>query len=261
MDRDERAASYIDSLRPDGPGYLKELEEYAYKNDIPIIRPAMRDLIRSILTMHKPMAILEIGTAIGFSALYMREYAPAGAHITTIENYPPRIKEAKKNFAAYDPTEQITLIEGDAVEIVAGMTGIGDDPDSDNHEMGPDMVGTDDNMSTDSHEMGPDMPEAISADERTRIPAQFDLIFMDGPKGQYLGMYEDVKRLLVTGGVLLSDNIFKDGEILESRYAVNRRERTIHTRMREYLHRLTHDEDYTTSILPLADGVAISVRT
>ena len=213
MDRDERAASYIDSLRPDGPGYLKELEEYAYKNDIPIIRPAMRDLITSILTMHKPMAILEIGTAIGFSALYMREYAPAGAHITTIENYPPRIEEAKKNFAAYDPTGQITLIESDAVEIVAGM------------------------------------------DE------QFVLIFMDGPKGQYLGMYEDVKKLLVTGGVLLSDNIFKDGEILESRYAVNRRERTIHTRMREYLHRLTHDEDYTTSILPLADGVAISVRT
>ena len=213
MDREERTASYIDSLRPDGPGYLKELEEYAYKNDIPIIRPAMRDLITSILTMHKPMAILEIGTAIGFSALYMREYAPAGAHITTIENYPPRIEEAKKNLAAYDPTGQITLIEGDAVEIVAGMA------------------------------------------------EQFDMIFMDGPKGQYLGMYEDVKKLLVTGGVLLSDNIFKDGEILESRYAINRRERTIHARMREYLHRLTHDEDYTTSILPLADGVAVSVRT
>ncbi len=213
MDREERTASYIDSLRPDGPGYLKELEEYAYKNDIPIIRPAMRDLITSILTMHKPMAILEIGTAIGFSALYMREYAPAGAHITTIENYPPRIEEAKKNLAAYDPTGQITLIEGDAVEIVAGMA------------------------------------------------EQFDMIFMDGPKGQYLGMYEEVKKLLVTGGVLLSDNIFKDGEILESRYAVNRRERTIHTRMREYLHRLTYDEDYTTSILPLADGVAISIRT
>jgi predicted O-methyltransferase YrrM len=243
MDRDERVASYIDSLRPDGPGYLKELEEYAYKNDIPIIRPAMRDLIRSILTMHKPMAILEIGTAIGFSALYMREYAPAGAHITTIENYPPRIEEAKKNLAAYDPTGQITLIEGDAVEIVAGMTGIGDDPDSDNHEMGPDT------------------PGAISTDEQRNIPMQYDMIFMDGPKGQYLGMYEEVKKLLVTGGVLLSDNIFKDGEILESRYAVNRRERTIHARMREYLHRLTHDEDYTTSILPLADGVAISVRT
>lgn len=248
MDREERAASYIDSLRPDGPGYLRDLEEYAYKNDIPIIRPAMRDLIRSILTMHKPMAILEIGTAIGFSALYMREFAPVGAHIQTIENYPPRIEDAKRNFAAYDLAGQITLIEGDAVEIVAMMAGAADKIDSLNEDKSGNVVvmtGT---------------TEAIFADEQRAIPKQFDLIFMDGPKGQYLNMYEDVKKLLVKGGVLLSDNIFKDGEILESRYAINRRERTIHARMREYLHRLTHDENYTTSILPLADGVAISIR-
>ena len=207
-----RVESYIESLAVPAPKYLEELARYAVEHNVPIIRPAMRDLIRTLVYIHKPMTILEIGSAIGFSALYMREYAPAECRITTIENYAPRIEEAHKNFDRYDPDRRITLIEGDAGDILK------------------------------------------------RLDTAFDMIFMDGPKGQYLNMYGDVKRLLKADGLLVSDNIMQDGDILESRYAVVRRDRTIHSRMREYLYKLTHDEDYSTSILPVADGVSVSVR-
>ena len=207
-----RVDSYIESLGSPAPVYLEELAKSAGSAGIPIIRPPMRDFLRTVILMHGPMTILEIGCAVGFSALYMREYAPEECRITTIENYEPRIAEAKANFAKYDPDSRIRLIEGDAVEIVKSLG------------------------------------EA------------YDLIFMDGPKGQYINMYEDIKRLLPPGGVLISDNILQEGDILESRYAVTRRDRTIHSRMRDYLYKLTHDEDYSTSIVPLADGASLSVR-
>ena len=210
--KETRVDSYIESLGSPAPGYLEELAAAAREAAVPIIRPPMMDFLRTIIWMHRPMTILEIGCAVGFSALYMRECAFEDCRITTIENYEPRIVEARKNLAKYDPDSRIRLIEGDAMEIIKGLN------------------------------------EA------------YDLIFMDGPKGQYINMYDDIKRLLPPGGVLISDNILQEGDILESRYAVTRRDRTIHSRMRDYLYKLTHDEDYSTSILPLADGVSLSVR-
>ena len=212
MNSEARIESYIESLDRPEPEYIERLAAEARTARIPIIRPAMMDFLRTMILIHRPMSILEIGTAIGFSALYMREYAPDGCGITTIENYAPRISEAKENFARFDTSGQITLLEGDATELIRELTG------------------------------------------------PYDLIFMDGPKGQYINMYDDVKRLQQAGGLLISDNILQDGDILESRYAVTRRDRTIHTRMREYLYQLTHDNDYSTSILPVADGATLSVR-
>ncbi len=212
MNSEVRFESYIESLDRPEPEYIEKLASEARTARIPIIRPAMMDFLRTMILIHRPMSILEIGTAIGFSALYMREYAPDGCRITTIENYAPRISAAKENFARFDDTGQITLLEGDATELIRELA----------------------------------------------VP--YDLIFMDGPKGQYINMYDDVKRLQEPGGLLISDNILQDGDILESRYAVTRRDRTIHARMREYLYQLTHDDDYSTSILPVADGATLSVR-
>ena len=158
------------------------------------------------------MKILEVGTAIGFSALLMSEYAPQGCHITTIEKYEKRIPLAKENFKKAGKEDRITLLEGDAVEILA------------------------------------DMQET------------FDFIFMDAAKGQYIHFLPDILRLLEPGGLLVSDNILQDGDIVESKYAVTRRNRTIHNRMREYLYELKHREDLVTSIIPLGDGVAVSIK-
>ena len=162
--------------------------------------------------MQKPMNILEVGTAIGFSALVMSEYAPKGSHITTIEKYEKRIPIARENFRRAEKEDKITLIEGDALEVMKGLTG------------------------------------------------SYDFIFMDAAKGQYIHYLPEVLRLLSPGGLLVSDNVMQDGDVIESRFAVERRNRTIHSRMREYLYELKHNDELLTSVIPLGDGVALSVR-
>ncbi len=92
------------------------------------------------------------------------------------------------------------------------------------------------------------------------LEGPFDFIFMDAAKGQYIHYLPEAIRLLAPEGVLMSDNVLQDGDVIESRFAVERRNRTIHSRMREYLYELKHNEQLQTSILPLGDGVALSVR-
>ena len=88
----------------------------------------------------------------------------------------------------------------------------------------------------------------------------FDFIFMDAAKGQYIHFYPEVMRLLEPGGVLVSDNVLQEGDLIESHFAVERRNRTIYKRMRDYLYILKHDERLETSILPVGDGAAVSFR-
>ena len=88
----------------------------------------------------------------------------------------------------------------------------------------------------------------------------YDMIFMDAAKGQYIHFLPDVMRLLKKGGILVSDNVLQDGDVMESRYAVTRRNRTIHSRMREYLYELKHNNQLVTDILPVGDGVTVSVK-
>lgn len=211
---DDRMRAYINSLNPGNTELLEEIEREAIKTYVPIIRREMQSFLKFLLASVKPYRILEVGTAIGFSALLMSEYAPEGCQITTIENYEKRIPIARENFIRAGKEKQITLLPGDALKILQGL-------------------------------------------EETE---SFDFIFLDAAKGQYLSYLPEVVRLLSPGGILLSDNVLQDGDIIESRFAVERRNRTIHARMREYLYQLTHREDLTTSILPLADGVTVSVK-
>ena len=208
---EERMTTFINSLDPGNPDYLNELEKFALETYVPIIRKDMQAYMKFLLKQCKPKKILEVGTAIGFSALLMSEYAPM-AHITTIENYEKRIPIARDNFKKYGKSEIIDLIEGDAMEIL------------------PTLEGT------------------------------YDFIFMDAAKGQYINFLPEIMRLLSPGGLLVSDNVLQDGEIIESKYAVVRRDRTIHTRMRDYLYELKHMDGLTTAILPVGDGVTVSVK-
>lgn len=212
MITDERFVAYINSLDAGNPAYLDELEAYAIQTQVPIIRKEMQSFMRTMLLMNKPKRILEVGTAIGFSALLMSEFMPQDGHITTIENYEKRIPIARANFQKYGKEDRITLLEGDAAEVLKTLEG------------------------------------------------PYDFIFMDAAKGQYIHYLPQIMRILTSGGVLISDNVMQDGDIIESKYAVTRRDRTIHRRMREYLYTLTHHEELQTSILTLGDGVAVSVR-
>lgn len=209
---DERMAAFIDSLDRGNPPFLNEIEKYALETEVPIIRRSMQSLLKFLMTLLKPKNVLEVGTAIGFSALLMSEYGPEDCHITTIEKYEKRIPIARENFQKAGAQERITLMEGDAAEVLAGL----DD--------------------------------------------SFDLIFMDAAKGQYIRFLPDVIRLLAPGGILVSDNVLQDGDIIESRFAVTRRNRTIHARMREYLYELKHHPGLETVILPVGDGVTLSTR-
>ncbi len=212
MIMDERTVAFINSLEPDNPPILSAIEKEAKETDVPIIRTQTQSFIRLLLAMKKPMSILEVGCAIGFSALFMSEYAPEGCRITTIEKYEKRIPIAKENFKRAGKEDFITLLEGDA------------------------------------------------ADWLKKLDGTYDFIFMDAAKGQYIHFLPEILRLMPEGGLLLSDNVLQDGDIIQSRYAVTRRNRTIHTRMRDYLYELKHHPQLETAILPVGDGVTLSVK-
>ena len=209
---EERMRTFINSLDAGNTPFLDELECSALSEGVPIIRKEMQSFIKTLLALKKPQRILEVGTAVGFSTLLMCEYSQPEMHITTIENYEKRIPIARENFKRAGKEEQITLLEGDAAEILPTLT------------------------------------------------EPFDLIFMDAAKGQYIHFMPDILRLLKTGGTLVSDNVLQDGDIIESHYAVIRRNRTIYKRMREYLYELTHRKDLVTAVLPVGDGITVSTK-
>mgnify|MGYP004509695901 FL=1 len=212
MITDERIASYIDSFNTDYDPIIMTIRREAEENGVPIIRKEAGEFIKLLMLMNKPENILEIGAAVGFSAIFMSRFLPPGGHITTIENYEPRIKAARENIKRVQAEDLITLIEGDATE------------------------------------------------ELKKLSPGYDFIFMDAAKGQYGLFFEEAIGLLKPGGVLLCDNVLQDGDVLESRFAVARRNRTIHSRMREYLHALKHNAGLETAILNIGDGMSLSIK-
>ena len=209
---DERLVTYINSLDRGNTEVLDIIEREALDSYVPIIRKEMQSFLKLLLAMQKPKRILEVGTAVGFSAILMAEYNPQPCEIVTIENYEKRIPIARENFIRAGKDGQITLIEGDATEVLKTL----EEP--------------------------------------------FDMFFMDAAKGQYINFMPDILRLLKRDGVLVSDNVLQDGDIIESHFVVTRRNRTIYKRMREYLYELTHREDLVTAVLPIGDGITVSTK-
>ena len=93
-----------------------------------------------------------------------------------------------------------------------------------------------------------------------KLKGPFDLLFLDAAKAQYVVWLPELLRLMRPGSVLISDNVFREGSILESRYAIRRRDRTIHDRMRAFLLEIKRSDELESMILPLGDGVAVSVK-
>ena len=194
----DRLTSYLHSLDSRESEIIEAIGREARADRVPIIRQETGSLLKVLLKMNKPQRILEIGTAVAYSAILMSECLEPGATITTVEKY------GKENC--------ITLIEGDALEVMASL------------------------------EPG------------------YDFIFMDAAKGQYIHFLPEVLRLLKKGGLLVSDNVLQDGDIIESRFAVTRRNRTIYSRMRDYLWQLKHMKEFETAVLTVGDGVTISTK-
>lgn len=208
----ERVVAYINSLDRGNSEICNLIEKEAIRDDVPIIRKEMSNLLKVLLALKQPEKILEVGTAVGYSSILMSENMPEDCHITTIENYDKRIPIARQNFRRAGKEDRITLLEGDATKILKTL------------------------------------------DE------SFDFIFMDAAKGQYVSFLPDILRLMPAGGLLISDNVLQEGDIVESRYGITRRNRTIHARMREYLYILTHSDELITSVVPIGDGITLSIK-
>lgn len=201
---------YIRGVLPENTYYLRELEVYAEKNHIPIIEKEVAQLLKVLLKITRPSKILEIGTAIGYSALIMAE-ATKDAQITTIERSKNMIKEAKFNIDNSQYKERIKILEGDAQDILPNLND------------------------------------------------KYDFIFLDAAKGQYLDFFSHCTRLLEPKGLIVSDNVLFKGMVASDNLVV-RRKKTIVRRLREYLKYINEIKGYTSSIIPIGDGVALSYR-
>ena len=209
----DRIVTYMHSLEEPNSKILETIEQQAHIDRVPIIRKEMESFLRVMLSVKKPKRILELGTAIGYSAILMSESIDRDAKIITIENYEKRIPIARENIVKAGKEEVITLLEGDALEIMQGLDG-----------------------------------------------EQFDFVFMDAAKAQYIYFLPEVLRLMKSGAVLITDNVLQDGDLIESKYVVRRRDRTIHKRMREYMEVVKKHPQLVTTIVPIGDGITMSVK-
>lgn len=212
MEDGGRIADYIHSLDKGHGTLCDQIAREARAAFVPVIRQETAAFLKTMVTIVRPMRILEVGTAVGYSALVMAQAMPEGARITTIENDEKRAEQARDHFRQAGMEGRIDLIEGDASQVLENL------------------------------------------------PGTYDLIFMDAAKGQYIHWLPRILALMAEGSVLFSDNVFQDGDIFQSRFAVERRKRTIHSRMREYLYVLKNTRELETSIIPIGDGVALSVK-
>lgn len=200
---------YLQDIQPLCDGVLGDIQREAYEQNIPIIPNDVVKLISFILSIKKPKKILEIGTAVGFSSSLMSRFLDTDGTITTIDRYDIMIKQAKINFKKQNLENIITLLEGDACDILP------------------------------------------------TINDMYDVVFMDGAKGQYIQILPECMRLLKVGGILIADDVLQDGKIAKDRFSIPRRQRTIYKRMRNFLWEISHNPSLQTSIMTVGDGVAV----
>lgn len=214
MITDERIQTFLKSLEPEQSRELAEIASRAREEGVPIVRPGMEHFLQTIVMMNRPKRILEVGTAVGYSALVMSEAEPE-VEIMTIELDKGRAELAKLNIDKLNKSDKIHVIEGDADHVLEDMI--------DNKE------------------------EA------------FDMVFIDAAKGQYMSYWEKVCKLIKKGSVIVTDNCLQEGGLIQARSLISQRDRTIYDRMREFLYNIMHDDKFMTTIIPIGDGVAVSV--
>ena len=214
---------YIRSSIPKPTGLLADLETYAAENHVPISQPETLRFIQVLCSITKPKRILEIGTAIAYFAINAASWSD-DIQITTIEKSEEMANIARENIAAAKLENRIQLIHGDAKDIL------------------PELVGRD----------------ALGTPQKS-ITEQFDLIFLDAAKGQYMNFLPYCINLLKTDGILISDNVLFDGMVATDELW-KKRKCTIIRNLREYIKEIMDNDRLETAIIPIGDGVAISYK-
>ncbi len=209
----ERIRTFVKSYIKEDSEKLEEIYSSAVEREVPVIREDTRDYLRLLLNQVKPVKVLEIGTAVGYSALFMAEVLDniGEYHIDTIELDDVRAEEAQGHVTEFGKEDKIHLYRGDAAEVLKTLT------------------------------------------------EKYDFIFIDAAKAQYMNYLQAVMKLVHADSVIVTDNVLESGLVLESHFLVEKRDRTIHDKLREYLYTLKNDERLETAILSIGDGVAVSV--
>lgn len=190
---------------------LKIMENYAEENHVPIIQPEVAQLLRILLKINKPKNILEIGTAIGYSAIIMANNTSKETKIVSIERRNDMVKLAEENIKKHDYSNKIEILEGDAIEVLPTLKN------------------------------------------------KYDFIFLDAAKGHYMDFFTESMSLLRVGGIIVSDNVLFKGMVASDNLVI-RRKKTIVKRLREFLRYINEIEGYTSSVIPIGDGLAITYK-
>lgn len=190
---------------------LKIMEKYAEENHVPIIQPEVAQLLRILLKTNKPKNILEIGTAIGYSAIIMANNTSKETKIISIERRNDMVKLAEENIKKHDYSNKIEILEGDAIEVLPTLKN------------------------------------------------KYDFIFLDAAKGHYMDFFTESMSLLRVGGIIVSDNVLFKGMVASDNLVI-RRKKTIVKRLREFLRYINEIEGYTSSVIPIGDGLAITYK-
>lgn len=219
---EKKVESYLRDLVPDRNDFLSKLESYAHEYHVPIVQPEVGQLIKWYVETLKPKRILEVGTAIGYSATSMA-FSMTSGHIDTIELKEEMREIASRTFEAYSGlnVNEVTfnIHPGDAKDVLA---------------------------------------ELLKSYENKGCEA-YDLIFIDAAKGQYNLYLEYALPMLKPGGAIISDNVLYKGMVADQSL-MPRRKKTIVKRLKTYLSYISNHPELSTTILPMGDGVAISTK-
>lgn len=207
----EYIENYIRKLLPKPHWHIKEMQEFAIKHHVPIIHPEVAQFISLMIQTNHYRNLLEIGTAIGYSAIVFSKAMDEVGQVTTIERESKMVDLAKENIEKAGFIHRINIIEGQAEEVLKSLD------------------------------------------------SNFDCIFLDAAKGHYMDFLPDCLNLLKDGGILISDNVLFRG-MVASDALVKRRKITIVKRMRKYLKFISDHPQLMTSIIPIGDGLAISLK-
>lgn len=187
---------------------IDKIKKKALEEHIPIIMDDTLEVVGKILEDNRPNKMLEIGTAVGYSAIRFSRYLNDNGFIDTIERDKERVEEARQNIKDLNLEEKIHIYEGDALEIL------------------PTLIGP------------------------------YDVVFIDAAKGKYPIFLSEALRMLNNNGIIIADNVLYKGYVM-SDYNKHK-QRTAVRGLREFLKNLNENENLTTDIIEVGDGLAIS---
>lgn len=203
---------YLASLNQQSDAVLLDMARTGAEQKLPLVDAEVGALLRVLVMATGARRVLEIGTAIGYSGIWMASALPKDGLLLTMELDPARVKAARENFERAGVADRVNVMTGDASLLI------------------------------------------------NKVAGPFDLIFQDGHKPHYVPMLDRLVTLLRPGGVLVTDNVLWDGEVVPGYVSTPQRERADTDAIAEYNRLISHDTRLTTAIVPLRDGVALSVK-